>query len=254
MFRISVIIQARMGSTRLPNKVMADIEGKPMLWHLVNRLKKSKFTPEIVICTTNSTSDTRILGLAKDLGVKSYAGSVDDVLDRCYQGALKYNLETIVRITGDCPLIDPEVFDEVVQYFLKGKYDYVSNTLPPKYPDGLDVEVFSFQTLKKAWNEAKLASEREHCTSYVRNNPKKFKIGNVLYEENLKDLRWTIDEKEDLEFVREIYKRLYSKKRVFLMKDILELLKEEPELMKINNQFIRNEGYIKSLKYDKIVK
>lgn len=254
MSKIAVIIQARMGSTRLPKKVLSDIEGKSMLWHLVHRLKNSKFSPEIIIATTISEDDREILTLAEDFGIKSNAGSIDDVLDRFYQTALKQNPDIIVRITADCPLMDPEVFDKVLQFFLDGDFDYATNTLPPTYPDGLDVEVFSFKTLEKAWNEARLQSEREHVTPYIRKNPDLFKLGNITNEEDLSSMRWTVDEKEDLEFVKEIYKNLYPKKEVFLMDDILNLLKEKPELMKINDQYKRNEGYLMSLKKDKIAK
>ena len=254
MKNLAVLIQARMGSTRLPNKVLADIEGKPMIWHLVNRLSQSKFSPEIIIVTTILKEDKQIIEFGKELNLKVYAGNCDDVLDRYYQASLKYNVDIIVRITADCPLIDPEVFDIVVTKFLDGNYDYFTNTLPPTYPDGLDVEVFSFQALEKSWNEAMLSSEREHVTPYIRKNPQIFKLGNIESEVDLKDMRWTVDEKEDLQFVREIFKKLYSKGNVFLMEEILDLLKEHPELMKINNQFERNEGYLKSLREDRIIK
>ena len=253
MLKITTIIQARMGSSRLPKKVLSDIEGQSMLWHLVNRLKNSKFSPEIIIATTISDSDKEILKLAKDLGVKSNAGSIDDVLDRFYQTALKYKPDIIVRITADCPLMDPLIFDRVIQFFLDGDYDYATNTLPPTFPDGLDVEVFTFEILKKTWKEAKLASEREHVTPYIRKHPELFKLGNIVNIPDLKEMRWTVDEKEDLEFVRCIYKNLYPKKKIFLMDDILKLLKIQPELMKINSQFERNEGYLKSLKDDRNV-
>ena len=254
MVKLTVIIQARLSSKRLPRKVLTKVEGKPMLWHLVNRLKHSKLNPEIIIATTNSDDDKEILSFTEDLGLKSFAGSVEDVLDRFYQTAAKYNLKIIARITADCPLMDPEIFDRVVQFFLDGNYDYATNTLPPTFPDGLDVEVFNFKTLKKAWKEARLSSEREHVTPYIRNNPKMFVLGNIENEQDLSSLRWTVDEKEDLELVREIYKNLLPKKEIFLMNDILDFLKEHPKLVNINSKFIRNEGYLKSLKNDKKIK
>ncbi|MFX1383435.1 MAG: cytidylyltransferase domain-containing protein [Promethearchaeota archaeon] len=258
MKKIAVIIQARVGSTRLPGKVLAEIEGHPLLWHLVKRLQNSKFSPEIIIATTNSEEDLEILTLSERLNVESYAGSIDDVLDRVYQAALKFRIDIIIRITADCPLIDPEVFDKVLEFYLENDYDYVSNTHPPTYPDGLDVEICSFKVLERTWKEAKLASEREHVTYHIWNNNQKFKLGNIYYKEgfseDLSALRWTVDEKEDLDFVREVFKNLYSKKKIFLLNDILELLKEKPDLMNINNQYERNEGLLKSLKDDKIVK
>jgi len=251
--RMAVIIQARMGSTRLPNKVLTDIEGHPMLWHLIQRLKFSKYTFEIIIATTNSDKDKLILKFSEDVKVKSYAGSEEDVLDRYYKAALKYKVNIIIRITSDCPLIDSEICDKVIKYYLENNFDYVSNTNPPTFPDGLDVEILNFKVLKKAWKEAKLKSEREHVTSYIWKNSHLFKFGNVTNNQNLSQMRWTVDEKEDLEFVREIYKNLYSKKPNFLMIDILNILKEKPELLKINNQYTRNEGYLKSIKTDGII-
>lgn len=254
MKKVTVIIQARLGSTRLPNKVMAKILGKPMLWHLVNRLKHSELEPEIIIATTTRDEDKAILGLAKELNLKSFAGSVDDVLDRFYQTALKYKGETYARLTADCPLIDPKIFSKVVNSFWNNDTDYTSNTNPPTFPDGLDVEVFSFKTLEKAWKNASLASEREHVTAFVWKNPDIFNLGNVSNDADLHELRWTVDEKMDLKFVREIYKNLYHKKEIFLMRDILELLKEKPELSEINNTIIMNEGYLNSLQKEKIIK
>lgn len=254
MNKIAAIIQARMGSSRLPKKVLAKIEGKPMLWHQVNRLKQSKFSPEIIIATSNLEQDKPILDLANQLNVKSYAGSHEDVLDRYYQASLINKIDIIVRITADCPLLDSEVFDKVLNTFLEGDYDYVSNVRPATYPDGLDVEVFSFVTLKKTWNNARLSSEREHVTGYIATHLNEFKNLNVTNSVDLSDLRWTVDEKEDLEFVRSIYKNLYHKNPNFLMKDILDLLKGKPELIEINKGFIRNDGYLKSLQNDKIIK
>jgi len=254
MKKITVIIQARLGSTRLPNKVLADIEGKSMLWHLINRLKHSKYNPELVIATTTSENDKKIIDLSKNLGLKSLAGSEDDVLDRYYQAALKNNAETIVRITADCPMIDPVVMDKVIEKFFEENSDYASNTHPPTYPDGLDVEVFSFKTLKKAWNEAKRSTEREHVTYFIYTHPELFKLSNVVNPIDLNELRWTVDEKEDLDFVREIYKNLYYKREIFLMEDILKLLREKPELIDMNKKFMRDEGLLKSLKEDRIIK
>jgi len=251
MKKISIIIQARMGSTRLPNKVLAEIEGKPMLYHLVQRLKLSKFNPEIIIATTKDNSDKQIIDLAKTLKIKYYAGSINDVLDRYYQAAKKYNIKIIIRITADCPLIDPRILDKVISEFLTDNYDYLCNTNPPSFPDGLDIEIFSFETLERAWKSAKLSSEREHVTAYIYKNPEIFRLGNIANKTDLSGMRWTVDEKEDLEFVRQIYKFLYKGHHIFLMEDIIKFLKEKPEIMLINKKFQRNEGYLKSLQEDK---
>jgi len=250
--KIVAIIQARMGSTRLPGKVLKEISGKPLVWHVIKRVKKAKLINQIVLATTNKKEDLSLIKIASEIGVESYAGSEEDVLDRYFQAATKYKADVVVRITADCPLIDPEVIDKVIKSFLTDNFDYVSNTINCTYPDGLDVEVFSYESLKKSWTDAKLLSEREHVTPYIINHKEIFKIGNVENDEDLSSLRWTVDEERDLEFVNEVYKNLYNEREIFSMKDILELLKEKQELIEINSKIIRNEGYTKSLEKDKI--
>jgi spore coat polysaccharide biosynthesis protein SpsF len=252
--KITAIIQARMDSTRLPGKVTEIISGRPMLWHIINRVKQAKLVNEIIIATTTKEVDEQIAKVSKDSGVKSFAGSENDVLDRFYQAVKKYNADAIVRITADCPVVDPRIMDKVIERYMKGDCDYAANVLKRTYPDGLDLEVFSFISLEKAWNEAKLASEREHVTPYILKNPDKFKIAIVENKVNLSDLRWSVDEKADLDLVRQIYKHLYKEGHIFYMEDILELLERHPELKQINEGIVINEGYAKSLKEDKIVK
>jgi len=251
---ISAIVQARMSSTRLPRKTLAIIAGKPMLAHVIERLKGARLLQGVVVATTTNQADDAIVELAEKLRVYVFRGSEDDVLDRYYQAFRKYPADVIVRVSSDCALADPHVVDKVVSHYLRDDYDYVSNTLKRTYPDGLDVEVFSFKALEKAWQETKWASEREHVTSYIFKNPDKFKLANVENEVNLSHFRWTVDQKEDLKFVRQVYKHLYKEGQVFYMEDILELLREHPDLKKINQGIATNEGYAKSLKEDKIVK
>ena len=177
----------------------------------------------------------------------------DDVLDRYYKTAINYNVKSddiIIRITSDCPLIDPFVVDKVIEEHLLNNNDYTSNVIDCTYPDGLDCEVFNFSTLKDAWVNANLSSQREHVTLYIRNNPDKFKLANVKHHKDLSELRWTLDEKEDFIFIDEIYKNLFNKSSFFTMEDILDLIKEKPNLLKINSEFIRNEGLLKSLNED----
>lgn len=243
-----------MGSTRLPGKVMKEIAGKPMLYHVINRVKHAKELNDIVIATTNLKEDSQILDLASEMGVRSYAGSQNDVLDRYYQSAIISKAEVIVRITADCPLADPNVIDKVVRYFLINDFDYVGTSIIPTYPDGIDVEVFNFMSLKKAWSEAKLYSEREHVTPYIWKNPNIFRIENLKNDEDISYMRWSVDEQRDLEFVREIYKRLYVKDTLFYMEEVVDLLMKNPELMDINKDIVRNEGYNKSIKEDKTIK
>ena len=253
MKKVVAIIQARMGSTRLPGKVLKEIVGKPMLWHVINRVKNAKELDDIVIATTNLKEDTQILDLASEIGVKTYAGSESDILDRYYQAAIMSKADVIVRITADCPLADPNVINKVVRYYLSNDFDYVSTSIKPTYPDGIDVEVFSFASLEKAWVEAKLASEREHVTPYIWKNPSIFIIRNFENEDDISYMRWSVDEQRDLEFMREVYSKLYAKDTLFYMEDVLDLLRKKPELTDINKNIIRNEGYLKSIKTDRVI-
>lgn len=248
---IGAIIQARTNSTRLPKKVIKIIEGKPVLWHVIERVKRVRNINKVILATTDKKEDDILEKIAKKLNIPVFRGSENDVLDRYYQTAKVFRIDPIVRITADCPLLDPKVVEKVVDFYLKGNYDYVSNVHPPTFPDGLDVEVFSFKTLKKIWEKAKLSSEREHVTSYISNHPWMFKTGNVRSPKDLNYLRLVLDEKEDLILIRKIYKELYNKNPFFGLEEILELFRRKPELIKINQDIKRNEGYLESLKEDK---
>lgn len=256
MTKVVAIIQARMGSARLPGKIMMEIVEKPMLWHLIDRVKKCRNVDLVVVATTTNKEDRVVKELAEKSGAKAYCGSEDDVLDRYYQAAKLYGAEVVVRITADCPLIDPHLLDRMAEYFEdnRDKLDYLGMGSPNRYPDGLDTEVFSFKVLEKAWEEAKLKSEREHVTPYIWKNEKLFRIGAVALDKDLSRFRWTVDEEKDLRFVREVYKHLYKEGQVFATEEILELLSRKPELLDINQGIQRNEGYAKSLKEDSIVK
>ena len=245
---IGAIIQARMGSTRLPGKILTKIADKPMLWHVIQRTAESSLMNKIIIATTTNSADDCIVDFANSFDILFFRGSEGDVLDRFYRTAKSFCIDAIVRITPDCPLIDPKIVDKVIKRFLIGNLDYISNVHPPTYPDGLDVEVFSFETLKKVWKEAKKASEREHVTPYILNHHRMFRISNIENEVDLSYMRWTVDEERDLKFVKEIYKRLYKNNKIFYMTNILNLLKKEPELSRINEGILRNEGYAKSLR------
>jgi len=233
---IAAIIQARMGSERLPGKVLMDIAGKPMLWHVVNRLKQSKYLNRIIIATTTNKDDEKIVDFCETNNINFYRGSENDVLDRYYKTALYWDVDTIVRITADCPLIDPNVIDKVIISYLKNmdNFDGSSNTIERTYPRGLDTEVISSLGLSKAWNEAKEDYQREHVTIYIYENPLKFKLYSLKNDVDLSYYRWTVDEKKDLKLVKNIYKFLYSEGNIFLTKDILKLLELKPNLKKIN--------------------
>lgn len=237
MTKVVAIIQARMGSTRLPGKVMMEIVGKPMLWHIINRAKHSRLLDKIVIATSTRKEDGVIASLAHECGVGAYLGNDLDVLDRYYRCATEFRAKTIVRITADDPLKDPEVVDLITRTYLdhQGSVDYVSNTIKPTYPEGLDVEAFSYSALKSAWTTTKDAFDREHVTAHFWRNPDRFRLLNVENKlGDLSNLRWTVDTPEDIAFARAVYERLYDKKGIFLMEDILNLLRKFPEIAQIN--------------------
>ena len=250
MSNIGCIIQARMGSTRLPGKVMMDVEDqKPVLYFVIKQLQECKLIDKIIVATTTNDEDSQIVNYSKNLGIDYFRGSAKDVLDRYYQCAKEYSISTIVRIPSDKPLIDPEVVDNVISIFNNNSYDYVTNFLSnPTFPSGEEVEVFSMNGLKKVWKEAILPSEREHVTPYFSNHEDKFEITHVENSENLSHLRCAIDRIEDLELVRLIVSKI--KKRPILMKDIVALFHKEPKLVEINKNINRKEGDIKSLKED----
>jgi spore coat polysaccharide biosynthesis protein SpsF (cytidylyltransferase family) len=246
---IGCIIQARLGSTRLPGKVMLSVDGSnPLIYYVINQIKYSKLSEKIIIATTELTEDQIIVDFAKKNSIDFFRGSTENCLDRYYQCARSFSVSTIVRITCDNPLIDPTLIDDAIKKFNDGNYDYVSNCKPRSFPQGTEVEVFSFRALEKAWNEAKKPSETEHVTPYFYNNPDKFRIFNITNQENISNLRWTVDREQDLEFVRAIIRRI--QRSPILMKDILEILKNEPEIADINKNYIMDEGYIKSLRDD----
>lgn len=250
---IAIIIQARMSSIRLPGKVLKKIKGKTLLEILVERLRHCKKINKIIIATTTNKKDLAIVELAKKINCPYFVGDENDVLDRFYQVAKKFRVDIIVRITGDCPFHDPKLVDDIIGFYLKNKdkYDYVSNVDPPTFPDGLDLWVFPFRTLERAWKEAKLKSEREHVCPYIWKNPHLFRIGH--YESNIdySDLRWTVDDATDFEFIKKVFEGLYQERCIFGMEEILDFLEKNPELYRTQKGKIRDEGYLKSLKEDK---
>jgi spore coat polysaccharide biosynthesis protein SpsF len=246
---IGCIVQARMGSTRLPGKVLMEvIEGKPVLYYVINQLKYCKSFEKLIIATTTLPEDDKIVQFCTDNNVNYFRGDSKNVLERHYRCAEKFSLSTIIRMPSDKPLLDPEVVDKVVETFNTNYYDYVTNFLPPTFPSGTEVEVVSFGSLKKSWEKAILPSEKEHVTEYIYNHRDDFRIFNVVNSENLSNFRWAVDRIEDLRLVREIVSRM--PKSPILIKDILELFINEPSLVEINKQVDGNEGNIKSKKED----
>ncbi|NJD03359.1 MAG: acylneuraminate cytidylyltransferase [Ruminiclostridium sp.] len=233
--KTGIIMQARMGSTRLPGKVLTDLMGKPVLLHTIDRLKQCKKVGKIIVATTISPRDDIIFDKSNEFGVKVFRGSEENVLERYYQAALANDLDTIVRITSDCPLIDPHIIDLAVDEFEKGGSDLVSNAGAElsnrTFPRGLDCEVFSLRALEQAYYKASEQYQREHVTPYIYENMKVFFFKN---NKNHSNYRWTLDTVEDLELISEIYKNLYKGKHDFYFKDILELMINKPELQNIN--------------------
>ena len=245
---IGCIIQARMGSSRLPGKVLMNSgNGMPLLYYVINQLRHCSKVKNLVIATTTNHEDDEIEKFADNNSVNVFRGKEKDVLDRYFQCAKKYSFSTIVRITADCPLIDPQIVDKVIEQFFSGNYDFATNTLTRTFPIGTDVEVFSFSALKRTWESAQLPSEREHVTPYLRNE-RNFKIINVQNDKNISSLRLTVDRIEDFELIKQILKNI-SVNPIHLG-DVLELFSRKPELIEINKHIDNNEGFSRSLKED----
>jgi spore coat polysaccharide biosynthesis protein SpsF (cytidylyltransferase family) len=249
---IAAVVQARMGSSRLPGKTLADIGGRPMLGRLVDRARLIPGVEQVVIATTEQPADKAILSFADAEGLPASAGSEQDVLDRVYRAATRFGVSVIVRVTPDCPMLDPEVSGRVLAAFrrLEGRVDYVSNVHPPTFPDGLDTEVFSRDALETAWRETRLPSDREHVTSFIWRQPERFRLANIAHAEDLSSQRWTVDTAADLAFARAVYDAIGGAGRMFGMADVLKLLAANPGLRNLNSGQERNEGLARSLAAD----
>ncbi|PIS05298.1 MAG: spore coat protein [Candidatus Buchananbacteria bacterium CG10_big_fil_rev_8_21_14_0_10_42_9] len=249
--KVLCIIQARMGSTRLPGKVLKQVNGMPLLEYEISRLGRSTLVDRVVVATTTDPSDDKVEALCKKLEVDCFRGSNEDVLERYYQCALSYpEYQTIVRVTGDCPLIDPAVIDKVIQAFNQSQVDYAANIIKETFPDGMDVEVFTLDALTRAAKEAKLQSEREHVTLFIRNNDF-FKKYNLAATKNYSSYRLTVDNPEDFEVIEFLIKHTDVNATY---NDFIRLLDENPEVKLKNTNIKRNEGLAKSLASDKLIK
>ena len=248
---IIAIIQARMSSERLPGKVLMNLVNKPVLLHIVERLNYSKLISSIVVATSDNSEDNKIADLCSENKIKCFRGSLDDVLDRYYQAAKKYSADAVLRITGDCPAIDPEIVDKIISEYISGDYDCFG--LGGKFPDGLDCTVYSFHALEKAWKEASLQSEREHVGPYIEKNKDIFKIGEYEKFQGLSHHRWTLDEIKDYKFLKILFDNLYHKNEFFSVEEILNFLENNKDYLRINCDIQRNEGYLKSIIDDKYI-
>lgn len=242
-----------MGSTRLPGKVLAELAGKPMLLHVVERARAIGGIDDVIVATTTNALDDQLVALMRRAGVDVFRGSETDVLDRYYQAAAAYRAKAVMRITADCPLLDPGTSEKVLRYFQGHPLDYASNVLERRtFPDGLDTEVFTFSALQRAWHEAALSSEREHVTPYIWKHPERFLLGGIGGETDLSHHRWTVDEPCDLEFIRALWQRLPNR-GVPALDQVLGVLQRHPELLRINAGLESNVGYTRSVLEDRVV-
>jgi spore coat polysaccharide biosynthesis protein SpsF len=248
---ILAVLQARASSSRLPGKVLKPILGEPMILRQIERLRRSRRIEHLVLATSIDASDDALADTAAKADVTVSRGSLDDVLDRFVRAAAPYRPEWVVRLTGDCPLADPEVIDHVITSTISADADYGSNTLEPTYPDGLDVEVIRAAVLDAVAGEPRTTAEREHVTLGIYRHPERFRLHSVKSARDLSALRWTVDEPRDLVLVERIYQELYPVNPAFATADVLALLRRKPELASLNTGFQRNEGLAKSIATEK---
>jgi spore coat polysaccharide biosynthesis protein SpsF len=234
--KVVIIVQARMTSTRLPGKVLKKVLDKPLLEYQIERLRRVKLADEVVIATTINETDEPIVQLCNSLSIPYFRGSEEDVLSRYYETAKAHQADLIARVTSDCPLIDPEVIDQVMKLYIdhQTEYDYVSNSLERTYPRGMDTEVFSFKALQEAFLEATALPDREHVTPFIHRQPQRYSLASVNYSENQSDHRWTVDTPEDFQLIKKIIEVIYPKLPDFTLRDCLNLLEKNPEWSTIN--------------------
>jgi len=235
---VTAIVQARMGSARLPGKVLMDLGGETVLGCVVQRLRRASRISEVVVATSERVENDRIAGECDRLGVSCFRGSENDVLDRYLRAATHFRSDVIVRVTSDCPLIDPAVADEVVSAFFDGTADLACNDLPCTFPRGLDVEVFSPETLRRAEAIATKSYQREHVTPVIYERPDLFRIASVCGEQDFSQYRWTLDTAEDLQLIREIYAH-FENRQDFCWQHVIELMQHRPELAHINAHVVQ---------------
>lgn len=242
---VLIIVQARLGSTRLPRKVLLDLGGQPVLTRMIERLRRIQSPARLLVATTTDRQDDPVEALCRRLDVQVFRGHPTDLLDRHYRAAVAAGAEAVAKIPSDCPLIDPSVVDRVIGRFTQSGCDYASNLHPASWPDGNDVEVMRMQALETAWREAMLAMEREHTTPYLWERPERFRLANVLWDEESAEARdyslshrWTLDYAEDYALIRQVFEALYPENPAFGVEDILELLASRPQLAALNERYL----------------
>lgn len=245
------VLQARMGSSRLPGKVLLRACGKPLLELQVERVRRARGIDALVVATSTDPRDDDIESLCTRIGVGCHRGSLDDVLDRFIGAAQSFAPGWVVRLTGDCPLADPEVIDRVIGAGREAGVDYATNALHPTFPDGLDAECVRWEALEEAWREARKLSEREHVTPFIHQQPRRYRLREVRNGRDLSALRWTVDEPADFVFVSQVFEHLYPGKPHFGMQDVIDFERAHPQLAQVNRRAQRNEGYRLSLEQDR---
>lgn len=248
----TAIIQARMGSTRLPGKIMYEVCGESILSLMIKRIKNAKKLDKIIIATTINENDNVIVNFCKLNGIDFFRGSENDVLSRYYETSKKFPSDIIIRLTSDTPLLDPKTIDSIIEQYEKNDYDYVSNQFPfPRtYPDGTNVEVFSFNLLKEMYEKAKNPSDREHVTTFVSMQPKLFKIFRVDYSKDISKYRFNLDYDADYQLIKKVYEEFYFKNPNFTLEDIILWLEKNPDILKLNSDIKPYENMIKSFNDD----
>jgi len=249
--RAIAIVQARMRSTRLPGKALKPILGRPMLWHVVDRIRCSPLIRDVVVATSDHAADEPLRRFCVEADIPLFAGSELDVLDRFYRAAIESRGDPLIRVTADCPFVDPVVLNRLVTLYANGGYDHVGVATGAgalfmkegRFPDGMDAECFSFATLKRAWQEAGDPGDREHVTPYIWRVPGRFRLGVLSAEQDFSSLRWTVDNESDFDMVSRIYAALYREDRPFLMRDILGFVASHPQIAAGNRAFIGREHY-----------
>jgi len=244
--KIVAIIQARMCSTRLPGKVLYEVDGVPLLSTMLKRIEKSKLLDQVIVATSKNPADDQVVAFCKQESVECFRGSENDVLLRYYECANKYNANTIVRLTGDCPLIDPIVIDKVIHFYFKNKVDYAANTVPPEtsvFPDGSDVEVFSYSALEKAHRQARSLKDREHVTFYFWKYNKNFTTAQLTQNDNWSKYRFTVDYPEDFEVIEYIIRELIKRKSIGSLDEIIDILNTNPKIRRKNEKYYFGIGW-----------
>lgn len=239
---ILAILQGRLSSTRLPGKVLMDLDGKPMIIRQIERLQRSELISKLVVATSTDPSDDALVNLLELEGIEVRRGPLDDVVERFGNVVDEFKPTTVVRLTADCPLADVSVIDDVIKQHLNNGTDYTSNILEPTYPDGLDVECISTEAFCRLRSNNLSVAEKEHVTLGIYGNPESFTLSSVTQTPDLSNLRWTVDVQDDLDFVREIYDQLFDKHPNFGQKEILELLETNPGLSRTDQEVTRNSG------------